>query len=214
MSTRHLAPLLQLRAQPEGRISGYGSAFGVVDSFGEVITAGAFAASLRQHAAASSSPLMLWSHQTDRPIGRWDTLSEDSRGLLVEGQINLATTAGREAFAHLQAGDLNGLSIGFRPIASKPRPDGVLELSEVDLVEISVVTLPANASARVLSVRAQPEPPGSLRELEQALRDLGYSRREAAAVAQRGFPALEDEAARSAELHSLHLALTRAANLF
>lgn len=214
MHTRHAAPLLQLRAEPEGRIRGYGSAFGVVDSFGEIVVPGAFAGSLRQHAAEGSRPLMLWAHRADAPIGRWERVSEDERGLVVEGLLNLRTEAGREAHAHLQAGDLNGLSVGFKPIKTTTRADGVIELRAADLVEVSVVTLPANPGARITSVRSQAEPPASLRELEAALRDLGYNRREAAAIAQRGLPALDGEADISAELSALHEALDRAAKSF
>jgi HK97 family phage prohead protease len=215
MHLRHAAPLLQLRAQPQGLIAGYASAFDTVDSFGERVARGAFVASLRQHAEAGTRPLMLWHHQPASPIGRWDELAEDSRGLLVSGSINMKTQAGRDAFECLAADNLNGLSIGFRPVKSTTLADDVVELTEVDLVEVSLVSLPANPQARITHVRAHVEAPTSLRALEQALREqLGFSRREAAAVAARGFGALEAEQDQSAELAALQQALQGALATF
>ena len=183
----HALPVLELRSAAQGLIEGYASTFGGIDSFGDTILPGAFAGTI-----AKSKPLLLWQHQADRPIGRWTDLAEDGRGLHVRGQLNMQTDAGKQAYAHLREQDINGLSIGFRipPFGAESR-DGVRQIKAADLVEISVVSLPADLSARVTVVKS--EQPATLRDFERALQTIGYSRREAAAIAQHGFGAQPDD---------------------
>lgn len=174
----------------QGVLEGYASTFGgPPDSYGDVIAPGAFAKSLAAHKAAGTTPVMLWSHDLSRPVGRWLDLAEDARGLKVQGVLNLDTEAGREAFGHAKAGDLNGLSIGFRLPAGgrERRQDGSSILKEIDLAEISLVTIPANGAARITSVKSVQ----TRADLERALRlQCGLSRAAAAKVAAGGWPAL------------------------
>lgn len=190
--TLHSLPLFELKSEPQGLVSGYASVFGGVDSYGDSIVPGAFKASLAHHRAAGTAPAMLWAHRQEQPIGRWSSLAEDSRGLHVEGQINLKTGAGRDAFEHLRAGDLNGLSIGYQvaPGGSERRNDGVNLLKAVNLYEVSTVAIPADSAARIVSVKSQRIKPATLRSLEQALEQIGLSRREARAVAAKGWSGL------------------------
>ncbi|MBB5715855.1 HK97 family phage prohead protease [Sphingomonas aerophila] len=166
--------------------SGYGAVFGNVDSYGDVIAPGAFAKSLAAHKSAGTSPLMFLNHDAfgSLPIGRWTEMSEDGYGLKVSGEL-LDTSMGRDTYVALKAGAITGLSIGFRPVAfdmrSKPE-DPRRTLKEVDLVEVSVVTLPANQKARVQAVKSMGEDM-SVRDLEQLLRECGLSKSEAIAVA-------------------------------
>lgn len=168
------------------RFSGYGAVFGNVDSYGDVIAPGAFAKSLADHQEAGSSPLMFLNHDAfdSLPIGVWTELVEDGYGLKVAGEL-LDTQAGRDTYVALKAGAINGLSIGFRPVAfdmrSKPE-DPRRTLKQVDLVEVSVVTLPANTKARVQAVKSLGEEM-SVRQLEELLRDLGLTKSESIAVA-------------------------------
>ena len=169
---------MQIKATGEdGMIEGYGSVFGVADSYDDVIARGAFAASLKAHKAAGTMPAMLWQHEADEPIGVWTEMSEDAKGLKVRGQLCLDTSCGKEAYALLKMGALNGLSIGF--ISRQWSYDTETEirtLTEVDLWEVSLVTFPANESARVIGVKAS-DVAGitSIRQAEQALRDAGIS---------------------------------------
>ena len=101
-----------------GEFEGYGAVFGNVDSHGDIIEPGAFAASITHHKSSGTAPVMLWSHKADEPVGRWISLKEDTIGLLVRGRINLASSRGRDAHAHITGGDVTGLSIGYR------RPEG------------------------------------------------------------------------------------------
>lgn len=145
------------RATDAGVFEGYASLFGVVDSANDEVVRGAFADSLRARSAAGVK--MLWQHKACEPIGSWLSIEEDARGLKVVGQLNLAVARAREVLALLREGAVDGLSIGFRALrAGLDRNSGVRKLYRIDLWEISVVTFPALAQARISMVKA-----GSLR---------------------------------------------------
>jgi len=170
--------VLQLKAVgDDGTVEGYGSVFGVRDSYDDVIAAGAYAASLAAHKAAGTMPAMLWQHDPSAPIGVWTEMVEDSKGLRIKGKLALDTVKGAEAYALLKMGALNGLSIGF---VSKQwaydRETDVRTLTEVDLWEVSLVTFPANDKSRITGVKAA-DVVGikTIRQAEQALRDAGIS---------------------------------------
>lgn len=170
---------LQIKATgDDGSIEGYGSMFGVRDSYDDIIVPGAFKLSLAEHKAASTMPALLWQHDSSAPIGVWTEMSEDDKGLRVKGQLALSTTRGKEAYELLKMGALNGLSIGFRsvPGTSKYVEDGVRVLSQLELWEVSLVTFPANEKARVTGVKAADAAGiNTIRQAEQALRDAGYA---------------------------------------
>lgn len=140
--------LVTLSGSDRGHLRGYAAVWGGVNRKGMRLVRGAFASALQ-------APLpMLYGHDSDKAIGRFDSLLEDARGLLVEGAINLRVAAGREAFELLSGQDVTGLSVGFRikPGGQKVVGD-VLEVTAADLYEISVVPVPAEARARVFEVK-------------------------------------------------------------
>lgn len=178
--------VLDLKAtNDDGSVEGYGSVFGVRDSYDDVIAAGAFQASLAAHKKAGTMPAMLWQHDSDKPIGVWTEMVEDSKGLLIKGQLALETTLGKEAHALLKMGALNGLSIGF---VSKQwaydRDTDIRTLTEIDLWEVSLVTFPANGAARVTNVKSVDELQAP-KDAERALRDAGFSKSDATAFVSR-----------------------------
>lgn len=201
-SDLHHGPALELRFAGEskaGTISGYGSVFGVKDSYADVIEPGAFGASLARHKQAGTMPAMLWQHDPTQPIGRWEEAREDNRGLFLRGELNLATAKGQEAYALVKQGALDGLSIGYSVSQSKAGKDGLRLLTEIDLWEISIVTFPSNHGARLTGVKAAGEAL-QLRDrghLEDLLRDAGLSRGAARAVAAGGWPELTKSADQS-----------------
>jgi hypothetical protein len=143
-------PLLQ--ANDAGAFSGYASLFGVVDSGGDMVMAGAFARSLVKRGAQSVK--MLWQHQAAEPIGMWSSIVEDSRGLKVEGRLDLSVARAREALSLMRKGAIDGLSIGFRTRrATTEKSSGVRRLHEIDLWEISIVTFPMLPQARIGAVK-------------------------------------------------------------
>lgn len=165
----------------EREVVGYGAVFGNVDSYGDVIAPGAFAKSLAAiKMGEKPMPAMLLSHNPEAlPVGVWTEMSEDGVGLRVKGRL-LDTTQGMDTYKALKAGAITGLSIGFRPIeyALRSKPDEPRRtLRSVDLLEVSVVGFPANDRARVLNVKA--DNVTTIRDLERALRDAGYSKSEA-----------------------------------
>jgi HK97 family phage prohead protease len=135
----------------QGSFMGYASVFGVIDSQRDEVQQGAFRDTLR----ARDLPVkLLWQHQMDAPIGIITALYEDARGLVIEGQLLLEVAQAREAYALLKAGAVTGLSIGYTPRRyTRDLQTGVRKLQAIDLVEVSLVTLPANASAQVTVVK-------------------------------------------------------------
>lgn len=131
----------------DGHFTGYASLFGVPDLGRDVVAPGAFAASLAARGGAGVR--MLWQHDPAEPVGHWLALHEDARGLRVAGQLNLAVQRARELDALLGAGGLDGLSIGFRTVRAQPQRGGLRRLEAIDLWEISLVTFPLQAGARI-----------------------------------------------------------------
>lgn len=177
---------LQIKATgDDGTIEGYGSVFGVKDNYDDVIAAGAFQATLKEHKAGGTMPAMLWQHDADKPIGVWTEMVEDSKGLRIKGMLALDTVRGKEAHALLKMGALNGLSIGF---VSKQwaydRETEVRTLTEIDLWEVSLVTFPANEKARITNVKSNSDLV-TPKDAERVLRDAGFSKADATALVSR-----------------------------
>ena len=135
----------------ETQISGYASLFWTRDLNDDVTAAGAFADSLARTGAAGVR--MLCQHDGDHPVGVWDEIVEDGRGLFVRGRIIEVTPQARMCAALVRAGAMDGLSIGFRALKARPDESGRLRvLTEVGLWEVSVVTFPMLPGARIESV--------------------------------------------------------------
>lgn len=199
LMTKNSAVPLDAKAVSEsGTIEGYASVFGVVDSYGEVVEPGAFTPSLVKSRQTGRKIKMLWQHDPHQPIGVWDDLAEDSKGLWVKGRLLVdQSPKAREAHGLLQEGALDGLSIGYRTISSEPKQGkaGVTSLTKLDLFENSVVTFAANERARVEVVKSIIEAGGCLteREFEEALGELGFSKSKRVAMATACKPYLRGE---------------------
>lgn len=137
----------------EGTFTGYGAVFSNLDRAGDIIEPGAFAKSLARHAREKTSPIMLWHHNPAEPIGVWEDLQEDAKGLKGKGRLILETARGREAHHLLKNGAIRGLSIGYRTIKGEPAGNAY-KLKEVEIYEISLTAIPANPKAFVTSVKA------------------------------------------------------------
>jgi HK97 family phage prohead protease len=134
------------RNESELKIEGYASLFWTRDLNDDVTAAGAFASSLAR--TGSVGVKMLHQHDEAEPIGVWDAVVEDEKGLFVRGRILRSTPRGRLVAALVEAGALDGLSIGFRQV--KARTQGRLRvLSRVELWEVSIVTFPMLPGARL-----------------------------------------------------------------
>jgi hypothetical protein len=132
------------------RFAGYAAVFDRPDRGGDVVRRGAFERSLGR--GAGSVPL-LWQHDPARPVGRIEYLKEDKRGLRVIARLS-GGPVGREAAALLRDGAVAGLSVGYRVRKSSGAAPRALE--EVELVEVSLVTVPMQPRARVHAVESDP----------------------------------------------------------
>jgi HK97 family phage prohead protease len=147
----------------DGTVEGYASLFGEIDQARDMVMRGAFADTLRLRGVRRIP--MLFQHDPAEPVGVWLELREDHRGLYARGRLIPEVTRGRELLSLLRAGAIDGLSIGFRATQARIEPrTRIRRLHAVDLWEISIVTFPLLAGARVRAVKqvsSSPEPKAS-----------------------------------------------------
>ena len=176
--------------------SGYGAVFGNLDSYDDIIEKGAFSKTLSEIKSNGVWPAMLLQHgggwlssaQDRTPVGIWTDMKEDEHGLYVEGKL-ADTDRGRELYTLMKMQPrpaINGLSIGFRlndSVEEVRDKKQVRIIKSVDLVEVSIVSFPANDKARVQNVKSEL----TIRDAEYALRDAGFSRTQAKDILARGY---------------------------
>lgn len=192
-----------------GAFEGYASTFNDVDKGDDVVLPGAFQKSLQSR--SMSKVKMLWNHNTDKPIGKWTDGHEDEKGLFVKGQLFTQMKDGNDAYVLMKEGQIDSLSIGFRTKNYSINASGIRELKEIDLLEISPVTFPMNDKAVITNVKSLVSEIKTIRDFEAFLREAGYSRSEAKAIASRGFKPNEttrDEEELLAAMKKLTQALT------
>jgi HK97 family phage prohead protease len=147
----HVSAPARLTSLNRDEFEGYASLFGVPDGAGDVVAPGAFAASLRKQGL--SSVRMLYQHFSHEPIGVWEVMREDRRGLYVKGRLVTDIERGRDVAALLREGALNGLSIGFRTRRARRDPaTGLRTLLDIELWEVSVVTFPLLQGSQVTAI--------------------------------------------------------------
>ena len=152
------AAFAQLRSN---EFAGYASLFGVADGAGDVVAPGAFAKSLR--ARGLDRIRMLYQHFAHEPIGIWEDIREDTRGLYVRGRLTTEIERGRDVLALLNDGALNGLSIGFKTQRARRDPaTGARVLLDVELWEVSVVTFPLLDGSAVTAIGAKATTPAEI----------------------------------------------------
>lgn len=184
----------------EMTFSGYGSVFDVADSYNDIIEAGAFSDTISKFKASGTWPAMLAQHggwgissQDMTPVGVWTEMREDEHGLYVEGKL-ADTPRGRELYTLMKMTPrpaINGLSIGYYITDShdeKTNGESFRHITGIDLVELSLVTFPANNDARVENVKSGQR--ASIRDAERALREAGFSRSEAKGILAGGYKSL------------------------
>jgi len=140
--------LKDLGKEGTGEFCGYASVFDEVDSHGDVVKKGAFLRSLED----SSRKPLLWQHDPEIPIGVIDEIYEDDYGLFVRGKFLLEIEKAREAYALVKSGSISGLSIGYIPRKILRTSDGRV-LTEVELLEVSLVTFASNSLAKITEVK-------------------------------------------------------------
>jgi HK97 family phage prohead protease len=131
-----------------GEIIGRPSTYGNVDRQGDVVERGAFTKTL---ADTGGRVPLLWQHRQDEPIGT-AILTDEFSGLGMRANLDLDVEIGRRAHSALKKGIVSGLSIGYDIVRAATK-GGVRYIREIDLFEVSVVTIPANAEAKITGVK-------------------------------------------------------------
>lgn len=198
MKTKDFQLKIKSVDEEAGTFEGYASVYGVRDSYNESVEPGACADSLAKHKREGTKPLMLWQHNPDEPIGVWEDLAEDAKGLWGKGLLLKGVRRADEAAIMLKAGAIQGLSIGYREVDTEPADaGGPRRLIKIDLLEVSVVSFPANRRARVdaikseraeeFSRRLRDGDPPSIKEFEDVLGDLGVPKALRVRIASHGY---------------------------
>lgn len=183
--TQNLTVPLEIKTIGTREFDGHGSVFGNEDLGGDIVAEGAFKNTLKKHRDAGTLPQMFWMHDPSRVPGKWLDMSEDEHGLHVKGVL-AKTPLGDEIRTLLDMKAVRGLSIGFQIVDWDHTKDGARLLKEIDLWEVSVVSLPMNPLAQVAHAKSQLSAAGEYvptpREFERTLRDVGCSQRVAKTI--------------------------------
>jgi hypothetical protein len=196
------APMLEFKldATQPGRFKGYGSTFGNVDLGKDRCVKGCFARSLAEHAKNGTKPAMNWMHDKTEPVGDWIDANEDSKGLMLEGQLwtgDQETECSRKAANMLRGTGPKGLSMGYKTQKfGYDQKTGVRSLEDVDLMEVSVVGYGMNPKAVVTHIKSlfSDGLAPTVRDIEELLRDAGFSAAQAKAFIATGWKGVEREA--------------------
>lgn len=203
MKNKFDVPLMVKSLNDKGEFEGYGSVFGVKDSHYDIVVKGAFEKSLAAWKEKGRMPALLWQHNMQEPIGIYTDIQEDENGLKVSGRLLIDDDPlAKRAYAHMKAGSLSGLSIGYRlnDYDYDSEKDAFI-LKEIELFEISLVTFPANDDARVNTIKSVLDNNEVLQPklIERVLRDVGLSRSQAKAFMSEGYSSLKQRDADNAE---------------
>ena len=194
MKTNLTIPL-EVKALNDREFEGHGSVFGNEDLGGDVVLPGAFKRTLASHEKAGALPQMFWMHDPAKVIGKWTEMSEDAAGLRVKGVL-ADTQLGNEVRTLLKMDAVRGMSIGYRTVDSDFDKDGRRLLKELELWEVSVVSLPMNPLAQVVHAKSQLSALGEYvptpREFEHTLRDVGCSQKTAKAILSKVYDAQDE----------------------
>jgi uncharacterized protein len=170
----HLDAPAALASLNRNEFEGYASLFGVADNAGDVVAPGAFAKSLARRGVDRIR--MLYQHFAHEPIGVWERIEENARGLYVRGRLTTDIERGRDVLALLQDGALNGLSIGFKTQRARRDPaTGARVLIEVELWEVSVVTFPLLEGSHVTALGAKGDAARTIRAAAAQFTSIGSS---------------------------------------
>jgi HK97 family phage prohead protease len=148
---------IALKAATSAGFAGYASTWGNRDRQDEIVHRGAFGGPDELERFLRTAPI-LWNHRDDRPIAYPVLLREDDVGLWLTARWHttaLADEARQILTERREAGKAPfGLSIGFRPIDRRLGRDGIVHLYKAELLEISLVSIPANPLAEVVELRS------------------------------------------------------------
>jgi uncharacterized protein len=217
--TKALDLSLECKAvEADGTFDGYASTFGNVDQGGDIVEPGAFIPHLAKAKREGRRIPMLWNHDVSQPIGVWVELAEDVTGLYVKGELLIETDPlARRLHALAKRKAIGGLSIGYRiPPGGAELDEGkrAMRLKEIDLREISLVTMPMNVQAKIVQVKQaiwtldnRPSP----KQLEEVLREVAhFSKTLAEKIVAKAMPVLRGDPEGTTDIEDPRVALSRA----
>lgn len=152
MQHKSVALSIKTADDQTGTFTGLASVFDNVDAHGDIVRRGAFTKSL---AAGQAIPL-LWEHKADDPrnyVGDVIEATETAEGLAITGKFDLDTDHGAAAYRNVKGRRVGGLSIGYH-VRNHTKTAAGNELTDLDLVEISVVSRGANPAALITGVKS------------------------------------------------------------
>lgn len=178
----------------QGVFEGYASVFGNTDSDGDIILPGAFKKTLETQ---TRKVAMFFNHrQWEIPVGKWDSMQEDTKGLFVRGQLTPGHSGATDLKAAMLHGTVEGMSIGFsvnKDDYSVGANGGYVFKNISWLKEISVCTFPANELAAVDSMKSI-DGIETIRDVEDWLREsAGLSKSQAIGLIARFKSAIRSE---------------------
>jgi len=145
---KHLEIKASLTASDAGEITGLAWPWGSPDRVGDMIEKGAFA-------NVPARVPMLFAHDPAQPVGYWDSAVEGDKGLEVRGKLLIEDVArAKEVRSLVREGAITGLSIGFSTKKATARKGGGRTITDLELVEISLVTIPMHPGARVTAAKS------------------------------------------------------------
>ena len=148
------------------KIAGYANTI-VKDRAGDVVTAEAWAKGVNNFLR---NPVMLFQHKHDCPIGRFDQVKVDKKGIFVEGTVSDAAEKNHGVQTLIKDGALKSFSVGFRVKDGKyNREDDSMLITDVELLEISVVSVPCNQDS-LFSIRKSFDSDDELNEFKKSLK--------------------------------------------
>lgn len=171
--------------KPDGSFKGYGATFGNVDLGGDICDDKCFDRTLKEMKSRDAMPAMFASHDSREPIGEWNMVETDKRGLYTEGQLWLGKgiQKAEQHYLQMKSRGPKGLSIGYMTQKAVPedKKPGVRRLMEVELLEVSPTPFPMNPKARITGVKSVLEGKTTIdiRSAEKILRDAGLTADEA-----------------------------------
>lgn len=165
---------LNIKASTDGKaeFEGYGSVFGNIDSYNDIVVEGAFAKTIKDN--DGKFPL-LFMHKVDKVVGMVKECYEDKKGLKIKGIINTTFELGKMVYAGMQDGSISQFSIGYYPIKEEwDREKGINYVKEIKLLEVSAITknFAANEMAELTSVKATDELVNAIKELTALIKGL------------------------------------------
>ena len=146
------------------KIAGYANTI-TKDRAGDVVTAEAWEKGVENY---RRNPVLLYQHKHDSPIGRVDKITVDKKGIFVEAAVSEAAERNQGIQTLIRDGALKSFSVGFRVKDGKyNREDDSMMITDVELMEISVVSVPCNQDS-LFSIRKSFESDSDFEEFKKS----------------------------------------------